>query len=466
MKAPQVLADGWVPLGSGRLKIRRRETASAVVTEWLFIWTNVDDKLCTMTLGRFSAAEKEGFLTIKQARALALQLQDEVKSGIDPAHKREIETATRKREQAAAVVKVREAKEKTLQALMDGYVAALEAKGKRESAYDVKNMFKNHVTTPFPEMSEMPAAHVMPEHVSKILVRLVGPEVAKAKGRTALKLRSYLSSAFKMAMGASLDPMAHAAVGGFDLTLNPAAAVPSTSMAAKFNRAGHRTLSVPELRAYLTRLEAVPSMRNRLALQLQIMAGGQRLQQLLRLTHADIGADTFTLFDGKGKRAQPRPHVLPLLPELSGLIEELKVLAAAEVEEVTPATSLFSSRGGAAINPETLSGVVKEISDAMVTAKEAATPFRGGDIRRTCETMLAERLGVSKDTRAQLLSHGISGVQDVHYDKGGHLAAKTNALKVWIAFLKAVRNGEKLADNVVPFAADAEPGKLRAVASA
>ena len=63
-------------------------------------------------------------------------------------------------------------------------------------------------------------------------------------------------------------------------------------------------------------------------------------------------------------------------------------------------------------------------------------PFRAGDIRRTVETMLAaEPLRVSKDDRAQLLSHGISGVQDRNYDTGPHLFAKTEAMRLWNDFV-------------------------------
>ena len=56
--------------------------------------------------------------------------------------------------------------------------------------------------------------------------------------------------------------------------------------------------------------------------------------------------------------------------------------------------------------------------------------FDLGDIRRTCETMLAG-LGVSKEIRAQLLSHGIGGVQDAHYDRHGYIEEKRGALKLW-----------------------------------
>ena len=49
------------------------------------------------------------------------------------------------------------------------------------------------------------------------------------------------------------------------------------------------------------------------------------------------------------------------------------------------------------------------------------------DIRRTVETMRAG-LGVSKDTRVQLLSHGISAVQAAHYDQHTYTDEKRAAL--------------------------------------
>jgi hypothetical protein len=44
--------------------------------------------------------------------------------------------------------------------------------------------------------------------------------------------------------------------------------------------------------------------------------------------------------------------------------------------------------------------------------------------------MLAS-LGVSKDTRAQLQSHGLGGVQSRHYDRYSYLSEKQSALAIW-----------------------------------
>ncbi len=70
------------------------------------------------------------------------------------------------------------------------------------------------------------------------------------------------------------------------------------------------------------------------------------------------------------------------------------------------------------------------------------------DVRRTCETMLAG-MGISKDTRAQLLSHGISGVQSIHYDQHSYTDEKRAALVAWEARLTEIAAGKKKAANVV-----------------
>ena len=52
---------------------------------------------------------------------------------------------------------------------------------------------------------------------------------------------------------------------------------------------------------------------------------------------------------------------------------------------------------------------MKEISDAMVAAKESVTPFRASDIRRTCETML--RISAH---RGRSFQTNVDGVSDDH----------------------------------------------------
>ncbi|NZA00589.1 hypothetical protein H0I39_00175 [Ottowia beijingensis] len=93
------------------------------------------------------------------------------------------------------------------------------------------------------------------------------------------------------------------------------------------------------------------------------------------------------------------------------------------------------------VSVDTLSAAVTEMSKAMVKAEEARSSFSLRDIRRTCETQLAA-LGVSKDVRGQLLSHGLGGVQDRNYDRHSYWSEKVRALKSWEKRLKAVAQGK------------------------
>ena len=89
----------------------------------------------------------------------------------------------------------------------------------------------------------------------------------------------------------------------------------------------------------------------------------------------------------------------------------------------------------------------------MVTEKTAREPFEHRDLRRTCETMMA-RMGISKDVRAHVLSHGLGGVQARHYDQHDYADEKRVALERWDAKLAEIASGSTT-ENVVPIRAKA-----------
>jgi integrase len=97
---------------------------------------------------------------------------------------------------------------------------------------------------------------------------------------------------------------------------------------------------------------------------------------------------------------------------------------------------VFTTIGTAPTTPFTLTTEVREIAAAMLAAREAGEPFSLRDVRRTVETTLAG-LGVSQDVRAQLLSHGLSGVQHKHYDRHDYRPEKRAALERWGQWLTA-----------------------------
>jgi hypothetical protein len=77
----------------------------------------------------------------------------------------------------------------------------------------------------------------------------------------------------------------------------------------------------------------------------------------------------------------------------------------------------------------------------MLKAKQAREEFELRDLRRTAETMLAA-LKVPSDIRAQLLSHGLGGVQYRHYDRHDYMAEKKQALELWARHLTKLKASE------------------------
>lgn len=382
------------------------------------------------------------------ARQEARRLQGLIDRGIDPrAEKAErIAAAEAKRTaQRAAAAAASEAGAHTLEKLFAAYVGHLRKQGK-QAAYDAENIFANHVAAAHPEAAAMPANAV----TARDVVALLRPLTEAGKGRTAAKLRSYLRAAYALAARAALDSDAPAAFIAFNVAANP---VQDTGALSKYSRALSRALKEPELYAYWQALEDSPAGPARDALLLLMLLGGQRPAQLMRATVADvdIAGALLTLRDPKGKREQARLHTLPLSEP--ALVVVKRCLARAEAQHAKRGDPkqpryLFSSHGGAPLRPETVTQAAADIADTLLTKPKAerivGEPFQLRDLRRTAETRLAA-LGVSRDLRAQIQSHGLGGIQGRHYDKHDYANEKRAALDAWAAFLAA-----KPADNVRP----------------
>jgi integrase len=432
-------ADVWITdqtkaRGIGRLRLRARPSDAGI---WYYRYSDPEGKQVQLSIGAYDAKSVTG-LSLKEARdkagELSKQYQDghrDLRAHLEHQQAEEaarIETAKRAREEAA-----RKAKSGSLKALLQGYSDYLKAQGK-QSAKDVAGLFRLHVLTP-PEIAviaEMRAASITHRDITRVVAQLTDA----GKGRTAAKLRSYISAAYAAALQAEGDPTIPTALHGFDLTGNPASVVSAKSL-AKYNRARERVLNEGELKAFLAALERQPGLHAD-AIMLLLLLGGQRPAQLLRVRRADVDLDgkTITLFDGKGARQHPRAHVLPLTDRA---VEIIKRHSAGEF--------LLSTFGKVPLRAETITKAVTEISTGMVKRKEAREPFQLRDLRRTCETMLAG-MGISRDVRAQLLSHGLGGVQQKHYDRHEYMNEKRHALGAWDRRLKEIAGGEK-AGNVV-----------------
>lgn len=204
----------------------------------------------------------------------------------------------------------------------------------------------------------------------------------------------------------------------------------------EFERVSERALSANELAAYWRHLDQVSNATVRTFLRVALLLGGQRIAQLARLRDTDINLESriITLQDSKGRDGKPRDHLLPLTERVQQILADAPQVGSAE-------GWIFTTAGRASLRPETVSTAVAEYS-AWLEKNASIKPFSARDLRRTCETRLAE-LGVSKQVRAQLLSHGISGVQAKHYDCYEYLPEKREALTRWEAYLQGLLDPER-----------------------
>src|SRR5690606_31422851 len=124
--------------------------------------------------------------------------------------------------------------------------------------------------------------------------------------RQADKIRSYIRSAFSEAIKARGNVNAPAKLRNMNIKSNPARDMVKVEGSS---RARDRVLSLAEFRAYWKRVKELPEPGRSLVM-LHVLTGGQRLDQLSRVTLHDIDRDTgtVTLLDYKGRRIEPRRH--------------------------------------------------------------------------------------------------------------------------------------------------------------
>jgi integrase len=219
-----------------------------------------------------------------------------------------------------------------------------------------------------------------------------------------------------------------AAVDGvrFGLPLNPVTPVARIEERPATGENGEpRVLSWQELGAYWRALDAESEVIGA-TLRFILAIGGQRMQQVLRVEWSDIekqnseiGLGVIRMIDSKG-RGTPRKHAVPVVKLAQTQLDML-----AGNDRPFPVTHF------------TLADAISRASKA-VCKQLKCEPFDARALRRSVETRLGD-LGVDRETRAHLLSHGRTGIQN-RYDYAERLADKLEALKLWTKHLqKAAR---------------------------
>lgn len=369
---------------------------------WVYVYRQ-GGALRRLTLGQYPA------LSLAQARAAAAKAAAEREDGADPAAIKSRATAARRARQAH-----------TLGDLVDTYAAHLDQHDKRASATDVRSCTRH-----LGDLRALAAAEVQPQHLRDVLGELVQAD----KGRTAAKLRSYLRAAYALALRAEFDPSAPGELREFGVEGNPCDRLPALT---QFSRARHRALSWDELRAVYRALDERQALGSvaAVAVLCSLLLGGQRIQQVLRTRVSDVdltrGSERLVLLDPKGRRHEPRRHVVPVPAEAVPLLQR-------RIAEAREDGYLFPGRtAGTAVHPETVSILGRKVSEELVQRGLLREPAQVRDLRRTVETLLAG-MGVSRDLRAQLQSHGLGGIQARHYDRHDYLPELREVLRRWAA---------------------------------
>lgn len=398
------LSDEWAK-GGGAF-IARREGDSLL---FYFRYTRPDGGRDIFPLGAWEGMG--GPLSLEAARRRARELSARYRAGDRDLravlHAEEREAQRGRADAARALEEATIRQQATLGVLLDAYVADLRRKGKG-SADEVAGTIRRHVTEPWPKLAAKPANDVTTDDLLAIVARVV----EGGKLRQAAKLRSHLQAAYNTGIKARQSATAGADLRALKVTSNPARDLATVEGGSATK---DRALSVSELRAYWRRIRALPDQEGA-ALRFHLLTGGQRVAQLARAVVRDIDHDAqaVRLWDGKGRRANARAHVVPLIAEAQAAMDAMAPARAGDF--------LFTvTAGQSGIHPTNLRDRLVPVVDAMEAAGELpGGRFTLGDLRRTVETRLAAA-GVSKDIRGRVQSHGLGGVQDRHYDRHDYL---------------------------------------------
>lgn len=426
------LSDNHGLRGAGRLVLRIAPSGNS---RFYFRQTK-DGQRSTIALGPYSRTSREGHLTLGQARTLARELSASLPL---PGVFRGVSPSAREAPPGPAVLPGEveaptPAIQFTLMDLCRSYVSDLQSRG-RVTAKAVAHELERHVATT--DIAGVPARDVTPEQITRLLRGMI----QKGIGRTAGRIRTQLHAAYEASLNARLNPGASELLMDPLLTTNPVANISTLS---DYSVPRSRVLNKAELREFWLRLmssgrNAAQPVQAR-ALRLALLLGGQRCEQLLRVRveQVDFDNETILLLDPKGRRKVPREHRLPLLGDAA---EEVRYLLQ-HARDVGSRYLFPGAKATSAVTPGPISRLVTQIRKEMVVAGTASGHFQFSDLRRTAETTLAS-LGVSKDVRAQLQSHGLGGVQARHYDRYEYMDEKRAALLLWEGHLRALLDPQK-----------------------
>ena len=298
----------------------------------------------------------------------------------------------------------------SLKSLMMTYMEIKSEEGKSDYVKDVESVCGRYL---FNESVALIDANKVDKVATAKILRKV---LESGKKRTYQKLRSFLLAAYNSAIDAEYDEGCDSRLIPFGIREIPIGKNRQPD-ALKVNTRD-RFLTEGEIGVVWKYLDKSNSYMAEFV-KLKLLSG-QRTVQLLRVTfkNVNISEKSLTLYDKKGRRTKPREHVVVFDSLGWGLINKFMAQA-----KLMGSQFVFNNSESRQLSSDSVYRFVKIMSDSLLGQGLIEESFTVSDLRRTWETHAA-KLGVSKDLRGQVASHGISGVQDSHYDRYDYMSQK------------------------------------------
>lgn len=347
---------------------------------------------------------KKGYSVLaamKSAEAMAIEHAEHRDEGGRPGLKlAEVAAAS------AEVARAESAAKHTLINLLYNYCDLLQARG-QPSHKDARGIFRLHVAEMFPELAKTQANTITSKQITTMLRTLS----ESGKRRTSNKLRAYAGAAYKTALNAELYPDIPIVFQDFNVSNNP---VSATAQDKRGNQADKNPLMPDEMIHYWKIIQTVQGVKGAM-LRFHLLTGGQRIEQLVKLLRQDAnkGEKFIKIYDSKGKNHVKRDHFVQLIPEA---LKELQSI------ESSGTYALTTDAGKTHVNALTLTRWAKAAVGTQIH------DFELKRVRSGVETLLANQK-ITQEIRGHLQSHGISGIQNIHYNGYLYATEKREALQ-------------------------------------
>lgn len=314
----------------------------------------------------------------------------------------------------------RQTVKRTLRALFEGYLSALEADGKRTTrAIRYRLMSEPHGVGFILGLDRVPR-----EITQAQVIDALSRAYKRGARRIADQQRTFLAAAFNWGLRSSTDYRFEARQD-WGYTVNPVA---GTFRDSEANQPRERTLTAAEISTLWRALgDDKYSYACRMTMKL-ILACGQRQLETIRASAEDFDLDakTWTLprITTKGSKSA---HTIPLPDIAVPIVREL-------IQMRGGVGLLFAGRDDKTIPFHF--GHVSRTARAIV-ADTGIEHFQPKDLRRTWKTRAGEA-GVSRYIRDLVQQHGRGDVASIHYDRHDYIKEMREGMAIWDAWLSNV----------------------------